>query len=321
MSCRWSWPGVRSRAAAATGDVADVRRAAVASGTPTLLPGHPVLRRPRPASTEEAEAPQSLWATGSWSEGTLRLEIALDEGDQVDHATLRHVDSGVDWRLPARHDAGHLEVEVDPGTLADGEPLGRGRWVVDVHASGAPGDSSSRPVAWRQTPGSALLSGVVVTAARGKRQRVVLDVGATRRSPLADLSADGAAIEESARGTLLRWPLPFVDVVGEGSWPATLDLGGFPVTARVRSADDSASLEAWLSGLRSRVPVSMELAGSPAYATGFDLDISAIGLMALVPHEDEERTSPRPGGRAVQRGGRARSLAGRLRRRLNRSAG
>jgi hypothetical protein len=300
------------------GAVEDVRRGLVGSTAAVLLAGHPVLRRPKPATGPEDQPPESLWAVGRWVDGALHLELAPDAEHPVRHVTLRHLDSGVDWLLETQQVPAGLLARLAPCAVADGEPLTRGRWVLDAHLA----TGEVRPVAWRQSPGNALLSGLLVVAARGKRQRVVLDVGATRRSPLADLTADAAAIEESARGTLLRWPLPLSHVVGDGTWPAGLDLGGFPVMARISSSGDTAHLEAWLSGLKSRVPVSMELAGSPAYATGFDLEIGATGLMALLPHEDDtDETGPGPGsGRDRAESGGFRSLVRRVRRGSSRSA-
>ena len=281
--------------------VNDVRREALAAATTVeILRGAPLLGG-SPASSGGHASPSgrsSVLATGTWSQGALHLELSLPRADEDTFVVLRNLETGSDWHVPVRVDEPSAEVTVDPLTAGAGRPLGRGRWVLDLHD-----DDDVRTVAWVRSPGSALIGALVVAAVRGPRGRIVLDVGATHRSPLRGMDPALAHIREDARGTRLDWDLPFAHVTGEARLPARVKLGELPVQAELVSGDGRAGLGAWLTGLPSREPVSVALAGSPFHPTGHDLVVAHTGEMEIRRTEraEPDRRAPVPPRPLVRR--------------------
>lgn len=262
----------------------ELRHAGVAAArTVRALDGAPVLEGP--STIPEARGQSPVWAEASWTDRSLAVEIdSTDETTAVSYVSLRSLDSGIDWRLAWEPRDGGLRLRIDPATAADGEPLARGRWVMDLQTAAG----TVHAVRWRESPGSVLLGALLVGAVKGKGERLLLDLGATRRSPFRDLDPAAAEIEEDARGTELRWPLPLAFVAGDEVLPAGVRLGDFPLVAQVRAGAGEAVLHAWLSGLAGRTPLAVAIAGSPYHDSGFDLEIALTGEMALVPREIEE---------------------------------
>lgn len=289
--------------------VGDVRRAALAAATSVeIMRGEPlVLGAVNPArAVVSGPRGDKVAATGTWSDGALHLDLSpASPQDIPSYATVRSLDSGQDWMLPVHSVDGATSVVLDPMTAADGMPLARGRWVLDVHTS-----HDTHPLSWARSPGSALLSGTVVAAVKGAAGRVVLDVGSSRRSPLRGMDPAMARIHEDVRGTRLDWTLPFVHVSGEARMPAVVKLGDFKVRAEVASGDGRASLGVWLTGLPSREAVSVSFGGSPFHATGHDLLIAHTGEMELLraqPGGTPGDPSPAPVTRARRALGRVAS--------------
>jgi hypothetical protein len=274
---RASVPEVRRAALAATSSVQILR------GDPLLLG---VVGQARPNAS--GVTTHQVMATGTWADGTLRLQLSWPApDDEGTYMVLRSLETGLDWRLPLQPSGESATVVVDPLTAGGGRPLAAGRWVLDLHEEGP----EMHAVAWTRSPGSALLADLVVAAVRGVGGRVVLDVGATRRSPLRDMDAATAQIHEDARGTRLDWVLPFAHVTGEASLPAVVNLGNFPLRAELVSRGQRASLGTWLSGLPSRSAVAVSVAGSPFHATGHDLVIAHTGEMELLRTPREPRVA------------------------------
>ncbi len=267
--------------------VLDVRRAALATLTPVqVLRGDPLLLG-TPASSEASRpGTDGVRAAGTWAEGSLHLDLQVPGPGAGSYVVVRSLETGLDWRLPLQQTDSTTTVVVDPLASGDGRPLAAGRWVLDLYDGDA-----VHAITWSSNPGSALLGDLAVATVRGAGGRVVLDLGATHRSPLRDLDAALAQIHEDARGTHLDWVLPFAHVTGEATLPAVIRVGDFPLRAELVSQAGSARLRTWLSGLPTRSAVAVSLAGSPFHPTGHDLVIAHTGEMELQRTPREPRAA------------------------------
>ncbi len=174
-----------------------------------------------------------------------------------------------------------LAAELDCGP---GAAPARGVYAVRLRRRGPSDGSHSVPVTGAAP---ALIAGRPVLA-HPVDGRLVVDVGATATSLLAALPTAGT-VTESARGSLLRLPLPDLHVCGAGGLTGTLALGGLSLPAEI-AAEPSAEgwrgeLRCFVSGLegRSRLVAHFGGAEGGASPSGVDLVMSHLGAFTLEP--------------------------------------
>jgi hypothetical protein len=255
-------------------DVAAARRAAVdAAQDVAVLASRVVLAAP--GSEQASVAPPRRVVDVEWRDGVLEVR---DTAGGVVRAVLRSLASGAEWAVPA-DEAGHL-VRIDPRTAALGRPLAKERWVVDLHLADrvvAAAPSDALPCAFLElTPGHPAV--VVLRRAEGQ---LLLDLALDQGLPRRVFRPGTARIAESARGTLLEWPLRIHDFTSTGQIQVGLRIGSLPFRAELVHGDGEPVLRAWLSGLPGVEPLSVQVRGKRWHRTGAELVIANAGSMSL----------------------------------------
>jgi hypothetical protein len=273
--------GVGSTASEIAGVLAGAAVSGVGSYPAARLPGDP----PPPA-----DAPSVAEVSAVWQDGVAVITVSgravAGAPDRSAVLSVRHQADGLELWLPGdgRVDpdgAFSVTAPADPRPAALGGALASGQWAVRVGVHGSAGAWSARvPVPGAQL-GPAVIDGLLVAVDRGGSS-FVLDVGATRGSVVGRLAARDVEIAETWRGTLLNAAIPDVAVTGASQTPGHVLLGKFALPARIESADGTARLTCYLSGLAGRSSISTRF-GGPAAATGLDLVIDAVGAMTVLP--------------------------------------
>ncbi|GAA4702198.1 hypothetical protein [Nocardioides conyzicola] len=256
--------------------VADVRRAAVDAASQVAVVASSVVLLAA-GRTGHTDATEHRVVDVEWRDGVLELRSA--EGGIV-RALVGSLTGGHQWPVPAADESGTL-VRIDLRTAALGRPLPTGGWLVDLqlagdHTVGALPRSAPRSALLEVTPGTASL--VVVAKRRGQ---LVIDVGAGRWLPSRLFQPAAARITESARGTLLEWPLPVDDFTTGASVKAGLRIGSLPFIAEVVSTDGEVLLRSWLSGLPAVRRLAVRVGGSAWRTVPAELVIDNVGGMTI----------------------------------------
>ncbi|MGI8459933.1 MAG: glycosyltransferase [Propionibacteriaceae bacterium] len=158
-----------------------------------------------------------------------------------------------------------------------------GVYRVRLRSAAPPGEAIDLPAG---RPAPALVSGRAVVVGGGQ-DGLRIDLGATAAGLVTRLAVDDATIQESARGSLLRVPLPDLYVDGPGRLGGVVALGGLRLPAElvVPSVRDGrgGEVRCYVSGLEGRSAVSVQFAGSGLVTTGVDLVTSNVGEFTLEP--------------------------------------
>lgn len=272
-----------------------------------------------------------------WSEGVLHLELDLQVGDSQ-HGPLHpgnepaiglgllRPEDGVEWPVPQEHvtvsgegASRHVSAQVRLGSVAGGEPLPNGTWIPALRLVDNGMVRRPRLPVAKDGLGASHATGLTVVAFR-RRGKLALDVGATEHGVVGRVDPALVSLAEDVRGTLLRVGLPRVDLEPGAELQGQLRIGGLPVPAAIRSHDEQACLEAFVSGLTGSYPLATlfttktKIAPSDYAPMGLRLEIDAVGRMTT----RQVRRDPRAESRTPALDGDVRS---RLRRTLRRIPG
>ena len=231
------------------------------------------------------------WASGGLElvlNGALASRVGIDLTPVV---LLRHAGTQLSYLLPSQGEVESLEDQAttvwhcssrfSPLTAAAGQPLPEGLWELDVCVTGQGGASAPVPVKLPAV-NPAILPGLLVSAGTSTNGVLQLDVGATRHPLVSQPEPVGATVQESARGSLLRLPLPAVHVQTGTTVSGAIALGRLELPATIEVSGGVAVLSAYVSGLPGVSPISARFGAGQLRQTGLSLDIAAAGSMTVV---------------------------------------
>lgn len=264
-------------------------------------------------------------STAEWRNGRIVVTAAGSAGDSATCEVLFgicHQGSGLEYWLPSTTaDCGggafSGRAEIDVRTAALGSPLSEGFWTVSVGVTGGP---TGRHVRMPLPPTPlvpGLVDGIPVVPARTGGQ-FALDIGGSRTAMVPPLRPADVAIAESASGTLMTIRLDRLAVAGDSRTQASLYLGKLPLIAYLVAEGGHARIECLLSGLAGTSALSAQFGAGKPQPAGLNLEISATGVMTVVPAPEEVAgVSAHMPPRARARAGKAeRSVVARLRHRI-----
>ena len=244
---------------------------------------------------QDALSQRVVDVTASWQNG--RILLAADTANGEDNRTcllsIVEPESGLEYWLPKASDAASAW-ELDVRSAALGAPLSDGQWSVMSNVYAADGE----PVARSSVPATALETGIVdgkLVVGASVKGTLVIDVGATKSSPVASVDVDEVHITEDVRGALFRAHLPKVYTTGPGAIDGAIMLDRFRLPARLVADQQGVSLQFFVSGLAGESTLFTKFGASPAAATGLNLVISGTGEMGVTPTPPpppEPRKSP-----------------------------
>lgn len=217
------------------------------------------------------------------------LVIALsgtDVSDQPPVVQLRRLGDGLSFWLPAtvsdaEAEPAVIEVRCSPLSAGADTSLGVGLWELDVAAPGSEG--AAYGIVQGRVSSAAVLDGLGLVVAGRRGAPVRLDVGPTRHALLGPLAGAGATVVESARGSLLRVPLPSLHVGTNRPIAGFIGLDALKLPATIEVEEESAVLSAWVSGLAGTSALSAQFGSAPMQPIGLSLSISGIGAMSVIP--------------------------------------
>lgn len=237
--------------------------------------------------------------SAEWTDGALEITVELDEpagpGSTTPHSGDPHVRPGVyrpsdgtEWLLPdkevrvERDGAGSLRVSaaLRPDSLGGGQPLRRGLWRLVLVVGDAEGAQRLRipgPVGFRQTG----LSGGTLVVCHEDAGHLVLDVAATKTPVAGEIDVPQATVVETARGTLLRAPVPSVRLPAGTELDGRLMLGELPVRATLRGDGATATLSAFVSGLPGSYSLATRFSRGGYAPAGASLEVHGDGTMTV----------------------------------------
>jgi hypothetical protein len=232
---------------------------------------------------QDALSPRVVEVTASWRNGRILLAADMANGEDNQTCLLSIVEpvSGLEYWLPTASDAASAW-ELDVRSAALGGPLSDGQWSVMSNVYAADGE----PVARSSVPATALETGIVdgkLVVGASSKGTLVIDVGATRSSPVASVDVDQVHITEDVRGALFRAHLPKVYATGPGAIDGAIMLDRFRLPARLVADQQGVSLQFFVSGLAGESSLFTQFGASPAAATGLNLVISGTGEMGVTP--------------------------------------
>jgi len=239
--------------------------------------------------------------TASWRNG--RILLAADTANRQDHRStllsIREPESGLEYWLPMASDVASAW-ELDVCSAALGDPLSDGQWSVMSNVYTADGE----PVARCPVPGTALAPGIVdgkLVVGASIKDTFVIDVGATKSSPVASVDVDQVQITEDVRGALFTAHLPKVYTTGSGAIDGAVMLDRFRLPARLAADEQGVSLQFFVSGLAGESTLFTQFGASPVTATGLNLVITGTGEMSVTPTPPPPPPQPRKSPTAAPR--------------------
>ena len=250
---------------------------------------------------QDALSPRVDDVTASWRNG--RILLAADTADGEDHRTcllsIMEPESGLEYWLPTASDASSAW-ELDIRSAALGAPLSDGQWSLMSNVYAADGE----PVARSPVPATTLATGIVdgkLVVGASTKGTLVIDVGATKSSPVASVDVDQVHITEDVRGALLTARLPKVYTKGPAVIDGAIMLDRFKLPARLAADEQRVSLQFFVSGLAGESTLFTQFGASPAAATGLNLVITGTGEMGVRPTPPPPPPEPRKSSPAAPR--------------------
>ena len=242
---------------------------------------------------QDALSPRVVDVTASWRNGRMLLAADMANGEDNRTCLLSIVDpeSGLEYWLPTASDAASAW-KLDVRSAALGGPLSDGQWSVMSNVYAADGE----PVARSSVPATALETGIVdgkLVVGASSKGTLVIDVGATKSSPVASVDVDQVHITEDVRGALFRAHMPKVYTTGPGAIDGAIMLDRFRLPARLVADQQGVSLQFFVSGLAGESTLFTQFGASPAAATGLNLVISGTGEMGVTPTPPPPPPEPR----------------------------
>ena len=266
------------------------------SSTIGVLGSYPIVARRSgvdDSPPQGALSPRVVEVTASWRNGRILLAADMANGEDNQTCLLSIVEpkSGLEYWLPTASDAASAG-ELDVRSAALGAPLSDGQWSVMSNVYAADGE----PVARSSVPATALETGMVdgkLVVGASSKGTLVIDVGATKSSPVASVDVDQVHITEDVRGALFRAHLPKVYATGPDAIDGAIMLDRFRLPARLVADQQGVSLQFFVSGLAGESTLFTQFGASPAAATGLNLVISGTGEMGVTPTPPPPPPEPR----------------------------
>ena len=223
------------------------------------------LGEPRPVETE-------------WVPTGLSLAV---EGEGVAPVVVLQGAHGHEYLVPTTGEHTRFTAVIDVRTAANGEPLDDGPWHVALWPAAS---DSVVPLA-ASTRSFAVIDGTLLST-RADDGALVLEVGRVSANPCRPRPGDSSVVE-SATGTHLLMPLPQIYGYGDTPVSGKINVGSLPLPAQLVVRGGVVQLEALVSGLAGRYPLSTAFGAKRPKPTGLTLIVDGDGTMQV-------RRKPRP---------------------------
>ena len=285
-----------------------VRRRGSAGDPPSsaVFADYPVARVAGPLPAAETVS-RVTEATYSWSDGRLVAEVSGivhgAPGDARVRFSIRQPTSGLEFWLAGdgavTGDRFSGRVVVDVRTAALEQALETGVWELRVGVHGAMSRWSSRAPLPGGPVSGATVDGLLVSV--GEADGVMLvDVGATKFSPVGRVSPGAVTVRETSRGSLMTMSLDLA-AAGETRHRGIVRLGNFNLPGYLVSDGSGSRVECYLSGLPGDLAMSTRFGTARVESTGVTVKVSPIGHFSFAKRTRPPRPPAWPSPSRAQR--------------------